>query len=63
MKVFYKNFRVTKGQKTYFLKYGNLTVHFNRNTQVFLKWKHFRTDFGTRMYLFASPGYREECSG
>ena len=40
-----------KSKNTFLLKYGTLTVHFNRDTKVFLKWKYFRTDFGTRMYL------------
>jgi len=38
-----------KSKNSFFLKYGTLTVHFNRDTKVFLKWKYFRTNFGTRM--------------
>ena len=38
-----------KSKNTFLLKYGTLTVHFNHDTKVFLKWKYFRTDFGTRM--------------
>jgi len=43
-----------KFKSTFFLEYGTLTVHFNRDTEVFLKWKYFRTEFGTRI--------REKCS-
>ena len=46
-----------KSKNTFLLKYGTLTVHFNRDTKVFLKWKYFRTDFGTRMLTMISSDF------